>query len=218
MAWRQGVEALRNVRGIAMTAMLTIGVPVVFIAVSGSGSDAEGPSAGPMGYIMVLVMTVLMTQNLALDFRRDLDRMAYLKSLPLPAGAAALGQILPAIGVFTVLQAIAIGILALALGVALPFPAPMLLLLVPFNWLSMALDNILFLMGSTDRPAKAWLPWIEPGSALRNEATSFGISPMETERLISLPSRKSVKGTEVLGAVSATNDRRWVGFLTCTSL
>ena len=146
MAWRQGVEALRNARGIAMTAMLTVGVPVVFIAVSASGTDADGPSAGPMGYVMILVMTVLMTQNLALDFRRDLDRMAYLKSLPLPAGAVALGQILPAIGVFTVLQAIAIGILALALGVALPFPAPMLLLLVPFNWLSMALDNILFLM------------------------------------------------------------------------
>lgn len=71
--------------------------------------------------------------------------MAYLKSLPLPPMGVAFGQILPAIGVFTILQLIALSIFALALGVGLPFPAPMLLLLLPFNWLSMALDNLLFL-------------------------------------------------------------------------
>ena len=99
-----------------------------------------------MGFIMVIVMTVFMTQNLALDFRRDLDRMAYLKSLPLPPAGVALGQILPGILVFTILQAVAISVLALALGIAMPWPTPMLLLLLPFNWLSMALDNVLFLL------------------------------------------------------------------------
>ncbi len=150
VVWRQGIEALRNLRGIVLTALLTVGMPILFVVMSASSTvDAGpggGPGTGPMGFFMVIVMTVFMTQNLALDFRRDLDRMAYLKSLPLPPVGVAFGQILPGILVFTILQAVAIGVLALALGVAMPWPTPMLLLLLPFNWLSMALDNLLFLL------------------------------------------------------------------------
>ena len=72
--------------------------------------------------------------------------MAYLKSLPLPPSAAAFGQILPGIIVFALLQAIAVGVITLGFGVEFSWPWPVLLLLLPFNWLSMALDNVLFLL------------------------------------------------------------------------
>ena len=145
MIWRQGAEALRNAGSLVKIALVTVGVPGVMVVVLAAGDGEQGLGPGPFACIMVLAMTLFMTQNLALDFRRDLDRMAYLKSLPLPAQTLALGQILPAIGVFTVLQLLAFAIIVLVFGVALPFPAPMLLLLVLFNWLLMALDNVLFL-------------------------------------------------------------------------
>lgn len=141
MAWRQGIEALRSLRGILFTALFTVGLPVVFV--TASRSEADG--SGAMGFGVIIMMTVVMTQNLALDFRRDVDRMVFLKSLPLPPAYVALGQILPGILILTLLQSIAIAALVLALGIEMPWPTSMLLLLLPFNWLSMALDNLLFL-------------------------------------------------------------------------
>jgi hypothetical protein len=65
-------------------------------------------------------MSVFMTQNLVLDFRRDVDRMAYLESLPLSPFALALGQIVPAMLILIILQVIAFAVLALARGVPCP--------------------------------------------------------------------------------------------------
>ncbi len=144
LIWRQCIEALRSVRAIVFTGVMTIGFPILFVGMQSDGDGAV--SLRSAGFIMVLAMSVFMTQNLALDFRRDVDRMALLKSLPLPPAAVALGQIVPAIVILTVLQGLAFAVLSLAFGAAMPWPPSMLLLWVPFSWLSVALDNVLFLM------------------------------------------------------------------------
>jgi len=138
LAWRQTIEVVRGIRRIMFLALTLVGVPVAVVFASPRAEEGA-----PVSLVMVLMMTVMTAQNLTLDFRRDLDRMAYLKSLPLRPASLALGQILPGIFLLTVLQGVAITVVILVSGANLPWPLAILLL--PFNWIALAVDNVLFL-------------------------------------------------------------------------
>jgi hypothetical protein len=151
VAWRQIQELARNPRGIllllsivGLMAAAAIGIPWL------RGGDAElVMRMGRAGMFLVVCMPLLMGDNLACDFRRDLDRMGQLKSWPVAPLALAAGQIAPAAAFATAVQVA--GVLALAGVAAIPFAFTLLVLgLLPaVSWVALCIDNLLFL----------WMPY-----------------------------------------------------------
>ena len=92
-------------------------------------------------------MSIVLTQNFAFDFRRDVDRMAALKALPLSAGAVAAGQLVAATLFTTLLQLAGFALVVVAtdafalralFALALPLPA--------LSWAAVCVDNAIFLL------------------------------------------------------------------------
>jgi len=152
LARRQLLELFRNLRGVAtMLTLVGITVTVAIVAPLLAGGDAvdgmDRGKAARTGIFTLLMASLLLTQNFAFDFRRDLDRMGVLKALPLRRSAVAAGQLLPAALFTALLQGVGIGLIALATGALGPLLfASFALVLLPFNWLAAALDNLVFLL------------------------------------------------------------------------
>jgi hypothetical protein len=138
-AWRQMTAALRTSRYmLLMLLLLSLGiVPALF-----AGKQHYAPALACAAWL-----TVFLTMMLKFDFRAELDQMAWLKALPLRPTATAAGQLATPVFVLTVAQTLLLGsaaVLAPAsqrvfLLVALPF-------LLPFNVLTIAVENLLFLL------------------------------------------------------------------------
>jgi len=152
LAWRQSLELLRNPRGIVtmsivvgMTAAVAIYAPFVM----GRADAASIPVAALAwtGVGAVVAATLFMADNFAFDFRRDLDRMAFLKSLPISALALVAGQIATVAAFRALVQVVAIGVIALATGAisAAAFLAATAILL-PASWAAATIDNLVFLV------------------------------------------------------------------------
>ncbi|MFO0980150.1 MAG: putative ABC exporter domain-containing protein [Planctomycetota bacterium] len=149
LAWRQLQEIARNLGGV-----LRIGlIMAIWIAAPLIGRGAQGAHSPegfefiwvPLG--LVVVMTPLLSANITFDFRRDLDRMAFLKSLPLSAAAIAAGQILPMVVLFSLWEVVGVTAIACISGTVPAQLALALVLLIPaLNWVVMALDNLIFLL------------------------------------------------------------------------
>jgi ABC-2 type transport system permease protein len=150
LARRQLLELSRNPRTLLGPALVIafILVPVVLLPAIGGGALREDLRALALPALAVVVAApLLMPQLVPFDFRRDLDRLAYLRSLPLSPAAVAVGQLTaPALGLVTV-QAVGIVAIALATGGVAPLLLVSLLLLVPpLTWAAVAADNAAFLL------------------------------------------------------------------------
>lgn len=118
--------------------------------------DAGDPDAGPrpLGLamvVMVAVFAIFGSGALNLDFRRDADRIAYLRSLPLRAGSLVVGQIFTPVLVLTLAS---LALLAGTAAVADWYVRPMTLAFAmlaagPVAWICVALENWLFLLFPT---------------------------------------------------------------------
>jgi len=152
VAWRQIQELVRNPRGVAL--ILSI-VGLVVVAVIGlpwlrGGDPILVTQLGQTGIFLVTILPLLMGDNLACDFRRDLDRMPQLKAWPISPVALAAGQIAPAALFVTAVQAV--GVLAVYLAtrsVTIGVAFLVLAILPVVSWVAICLDNLLFL----------WLPY-----------------------------------------------------------
>lgn len=148
--WRQGMEALRSWKGILLGGGL-MSAWILFMLGS-KESMRQLPQVGEIPIHMrifwfALLASFLMVQNLIFDFRKDLDRMAYLKSLPISPRAVAVGQTCISAIIFSAIQALLLWIVGLIwFG---HFPASFgwtLLACAPFNWLVVAVQNLGFLI------------------------------------------------------------------------
>lgn len=152
LAWRQSVELLRNPRGVvtmaivvAMTAAVAIYAP--FVTGSGSGESLPISALAWTGVGAVVAATLFMTDNFAFDFRRDLDRMAFLKALPVSPLALVAGQ-LATVAVFRgLVQLLGIGAIALATGaISLSAWLAAAAVALPASWAAASIDNLVFLV------------------------------------------------------------------------
>jgi hypothetical protein len=142
LAWRQLVGVRRH-WGSLLTAMIAPSVlscaPCFIIA---DPSIAFLATAGTLAFYTYL----LLPTALRFDFRRDLDRLATLKGLPVTPAAAAIGQTLAPVLIATLFQN---GVLAFAV-VARSLPPLHLfmamLVMIPLNVLVFGLDNLIFLL------------------------------------------------------------------------
>jgi hypothetical protein len=149
LAWRQCLELARNLRGvISMIVVMGVTIAVAVLAPALGDPDPERSAfAARLGLGIVVLMSIVLTQNFAFDFRRDVDRMAALKALPVPVVAVAAGQLVAATLFTTLLQVVGFAMVAVAtdafsprvlLALALPLPA--------LSWAAVAIDNAIFLL------------------------------------------------------------------------
>jgi hypothetical protein len=155
VAWRQLATVPRSRSTLVIVLML---FPLVILpALRGmqDGNEAVLGLAVPLG-IQVFVMTLFLTPLIAFDFRGDLDRMEVLKTLPIAPVALVIGQLLTPVLLLCIVQWGALAIIAASLDRAavLQAAAGAAALIVPFNFLLIGLDNLLFLFF----PARALTP------------------------------------------------------------
>ena len=142
LAWRQLVGARRH-WGSLLTAMIAPAfaacAPCFVIA---DPYMALLATAATLAFYTFL----LLPTAIRFDFRRDLERLAILKGLPITPGAAVIGQVLAPVLIATVFQTV---VLAGAI-IARSLPAQELLLamliMIPFNVLVFGLDNLIYLL------------------------------------------------------------------------
>lgn len=145
VARRQFLELVRNPSSVVWTGVSILFCTAVIVGVGRHQGATESTALPVAALAAALGLTTFANQGFTFDFRRDLDRMAEWKLLPIPAAALAAGQLVTATVVFSLIQGLAVA-LVIALGGAPAWvPGVALLVLPPWNWLSAAIDNALFL-------------------------------------------------------------------------
>jgi hypothetical protein len=142
LAWRQMVGARRH-WGSLLTAMIAPAfaacAPCFVIA---DPYMALLATAATLAFYTFL----LLPTAIRFDFRRDLDRLAILKGMPITPAAAVVGQVLAPVLIATLFQT---GVLAVVIA-ARSLPAHELILamliMIPFNVLVFGLDNLIYLL------------------------------------------------------------------------
>jgi hypothetical protein len=126
-------------------ALLVAAPAVVAVKSAQAGQRVEGWAAGLLA--TVLLVPVLSTGHVALDFRRDLDRMAALRALPVSPMRLTVGQLFGPAALLCAMQLLALAAVAVALR---PLPALAVaaaaLTLLPLVWTVVAIDNAVFLV------------------------------------------------------------------------
>jgi hypothetical protein len=149
LLWRQLTIALRGADRLLLL-LLILGTALLTPMLTSLRDARENVLliVGPLAVWLTLFLTTL----LPFDFRGDIDRLAFLKTLPLSPWRLTLGQLLAPVLMMTLLQWI-----GLAVVVWVSPPRDWLLegclacaaFVVPINLLLFALDNLLFLLFPT---------------------------------------------------------------------
>ncbi len=149
LVWRQLTTA---VRGADRLLLLLIVLGTVLAAPLATTIQEDERMLLPVVGFLVLWLTLFLTTMMPFDFRGDIDRLAFLKTLPLPAWRLAVGQLLAPVLLMTALQWVGLAVVV----VSTP-PREGLLegcaacagFALPINFLLFALDNLLFLLFPT---------------------------------------------------------------------
>src|SRR5262249_55122954 len=152
VAWRQIQELVRNPRGVLMLLAIVglVSAAAIRVPFLGGRDPLLGVALGRTRRFLVPFLPLLMGENLACDFRRDLDRMGQLKSWPITPLAIAAGQIAPAAAFATAVQVAGVVLLVLATSALSTRLTLLLLGLMPVvSWVALCVDNLLFL----------WMPY-----------------------------------------------------------
>jgi len=142
LAWRQMVGAGRH-WGSLLTALIA---PAVLAVVPGFVIADSFIAILAVTGTLAFYTFLLLPTALRFDFRRDLDRLATLKGLPITPSAVVIGQTLAPVLIATVFQC---GVLAFAVAArSLPphYLLVTMLVMIPLNVLVFALDNLIFLL------------------------------------------------------------------------
>ena len=143
LAWRQCLELVRNPRGVILMTVMMAATAALAVAVT----DSDKMNSSWAAIALICIVPLISSDSMPFDFRRDLDRMATLKSLPISRTALSVGQILPATLFVTTVQWLGIAVVSIVSGaVSLKAFAAIATLLPPINWCAIALENALFLL------------------------------------------------------------------------
>jgi hypothetical protein len=142
LAWRQLVGAGRH-WGSLLTAMIAPAVlACVPIFVVADPHLALLATTGTLAFYTFL----LLPTALRFDFRRDLDRLATLKGLPVTPAAAATGQTLAPVLIATLFQGYVLALAIIARGLPPHLWITAMLVMIPLNVLVFGLDNLIYLL------------------------------------------------------------------------
>lgn len=141
--WRQLTVALRSLKSVIFVlALMSAGfIPMLFNRQAGVASVT----------VTAIWGTMLLTMILKFDFRADLEQLEWQKAMPLSPLAIAAGQLAVPVLMITLAQ----GMLVLAMFLMLDNPThrsialAILLFLLPFNLLTISVENLMFLLAPT---------------------------------------------------------------------
>jgi hypothetical protein len=149
IAWRQLTAVPRSRSALVVLFLL---IPLLVIPMTRTHADASaGPAVRVMLAIQVFMITFFLTPIFAFDFRGDIERFEFLKTLPIAPWALATGELLTPVLLLTLVQWLDLVVVAIALAqpemfrslsVAVP-------LSLPFNFFLVGVDNLLFLLFPT---------------------------------------------------------------------
>lgn len=141
-------------RGVRVLATLVFMAAMAFVYVIFLPRMMDPDEAGALGtslVVLAVVFPLLATGGFPVDFRRDIERIAYLRSLPLRPSSVAVGEVFVSAATVSIANLLLLAITvwmadgrvegrmaALAAAVA-----------VPVGWLAVALENWLFLLFPT---------------------------------------------------------------------
>jgi ABC-2 type transport system permease protein len=146
LAWRQLTELARTPKAMLVP---LIGAAAWVGALLFAFRDADPSEASAMASMIVsvcLLLPVLFSGHVAFDFRRDLDRMDLLRSLPVSPGVVAAGQVLPVALVFALMQYLVAGVSAAAGALPGAWLAALAMVIPPYAWATVAVENGVFLV------------------------------------------------------------------------
>jgi hypothetical protein len=149
MVWRQLTTALR---GADRLLLLLLVLGVVLVGPMLTSLREEQDSIPLVLGLVALWLTLFLTTMLPFDFRGDIDRLAFLKTLPLSPWRLAVAQVLAPVVLMTGLQWTGLAVVASTSPPSewlLPACLTCALYLPPINFLLFALDNLLFLLFPT---------------------------------------------------------------------
>ncbi len=150
IAHRQCTELVRNPGSVLWSAggMIFIVALVLWIPTfTADPVSDEGPKdLGIAALVMTLALTSFMNQGFPYDFRRDLDRMSVLKSLPVRPWIVAAGQLVTPAVIFTLTQWSLFALIAARSEVPGHLLAVCAAVALPWNWFSTSLDDAMFLL------------------------------------------------------------------------
>lgn len=142
LMWRQ----LLGIRHYPASVLVAMVVPAVLSLLPLFTGDDQGWTMLQVVGSLVFYSFLLMPPALRFDYRRDVDRMSVLRSLPISPVAATVGQLAAPVLACTVFQG-ATMLIALLIS---PYPISWwlmsLLLFLPVNVLIFGLENVIFLL------------------------------------------------------------------------
>ncbi len=140
--WRQILSAFRNSKNVLF--MIPLFLIIVFPILIRNREIGQGEIWGFLG--LILWMSIFFTQWVAFDFRAEIDRMEWLKQLPISSMAAALGEILVPTCIYVALELLLLGGIAiLQPEAALTFLTAMVFI-IPVNFMIFGVENFVFLL------------------------------------------------------------------------
>lgn len=146
VAWRQMLSAIRNIRPVliflGLFALISVAARLAFDA---NAAQPPTPPGMPLAVGELSMSLAVLTTVLTYDFRGDVDRMDVLKSLPVSPAALAVGQLATPVLFLSGIQLALVGLVQVLLGGVEPLLGAVALYGVPFNFLSLAVENVLFL-------------------------------------------------------------------------
>jgi hypothetical protein len=141
--WRQLTSAFRGL-GRLLFVFVLLGSLVSLVLVQ---STAEAEENLFMVLLAVVAwLSIFLTPLVPFDFRGDIDRIGLLKTLPLAPWRLVVGQLLTPTLLLCVVQWLALGTLLVMSPAQAPLLGMLSAFVPPFNFVLVALDNLLFLL------------------------------------------------------------------------
>ncbi len=142
IAWRQFLGAWHYRSSIFFSFLL----PVILCCVPLFAHQRHGGSALFLVASVAFYSYLLLPAALMLDFRRDVDRLSVLKSLPISSTNIVLGQLVVPVTMCSFFQAIVFAISAIAGVASAGWLLTCWLAFIPMNVLIMSFENLIFML------------------------------------------------------------------------
>ena len=150
IARRQVYELGRGLRAFAGLVFMAAAA-YFYVIVMPRWVAGESGSPGISLIVLAILFPLLATASFSVDFRRDLERLAYLRSLPLPPLAVAVGEIAVAAAVLALANLVLLAIAAATAGAPVQRELALFAVALALTaaWIAVALENWLFLLYPT---------------------------------------------------------------------
>ena len=172
LLWRQ-LLGVKNYRG---TVAFSLTVPVLLSCLPLLANHSVGAMLLNLVASMVFYSFLLLPSALILDYRRDINRMAVLKSLPVSPLAMTIGQLAVPVLMCCLFQTVVLGIGAASGKVVLWQAMLAGVMLVPVNVLIFAAENYIFMLAPYQRNKEGFDVFLRTILTFTAKGLCFGLA------------------------------------------